>query len=119
MPVNRLADFRNSQIVGAFDKKALFTAEHPLPNKSEWDVLVRQFMQDMPATYEFLFSGKKLSQLELYTCILLTLDYEEGTIVGLTQTSSPAVSIAKSRVNQKLFKEKSAATLKFNLKRAV
>ena len=39
--------------------------------------------------------------------------------LALTQTSSPAVSIAKSRVNQKLFKEKSAATLKFNLKRAV
>ena len=114
---NRFADFKNCQIVSVFSKKALFTKEHPLPNKAEWNALVSQFMTDLPAVYQFFFDGKALSPLELYTCILLILDYEEGVIVGLTQTSSSAVSIAKRRANQKLFKEKSATTLKYNLKR--
>jgi tetratricopeptide (TPR) repeat protein len=114
---NRFADFKNSQIVSVFSKKALFTKEHPLPNKAEWNALVSQFMTDMPAVYQIFFDGKTLSPLELYTCILLILDHEESVVVGLTQTSSSAVSIAKRRANQKLFKEKSATTLKYNLKR--
>ena len=118
-PQNRYDDFKNSQIVGVFGKKALFSKDHPIPNKAEWNVLINQFRTDMPATYQFFFDGKKLSPLELYTCILLILDYEEGVIVGLTQTSSSAVSIAKSRANQKLFHEKSAITLKYNLKKVI
>ena len=115
-PQNRFADFKNSQIVNVFGKKAHFTKDHPVPNKSEWNALVGQFREDMPATYQFFFDGKKLSPLELYTCILLLLDFEEGTIVGLTQSSSTTLSNAKSRANQKLFNEKSAVTLKYNLK---
>ena len=64
-------------------------------------------------------SLKKLSELELRTCILLILDFEEGAIVGLTQTSSAVVSIAKRRANQKLFNEKTATTLKYNLKKLI
>lgn len=116
---NHFDDFKNSQIVAVFAKKSLFTREHPAPNKSEWNALVRQFQKDMPAAYKAFHAGKKLSPLELYTCILLMLDYEESTIVGLTETSSPAVSTAKSRANQKLFGEKSAVTLKYNLERTI
>jgi len=118
-PQNRFTDFKNSQIVNVFGKKAHFTKDHPVPNKSEWNTLVGQFREDLPATYQFFFDGKKLSPLELYTCILLILDFEEGAIVGLTQTSNAAVSNAKSRANQKLFNEKSAVTLKYNLKSIV
>lgn len=116
---NHFDDFKNSQIVAVFAKKSLFTREHPAPNKSEWNALVRQFQKDMPAAYKAFHAGKKLSPLELYTCILLMLDYEESTIVGLTETSSPAVSTAKSRANQKLFGEKSAVTLKYNLEKTI
>lgn len=116
---NHLDDFKNSSIVNVFAKKSLFTKEHPLPNKSEWGVLVRQFKVDMPAAYQFFVTGNPLSQLELYTCILLLLDYEEGVIVGLTKSSSSTISIAKRRANQKLFNEKSATLLRYNLKRII
>lgn len=116
---NHFEDFKNSSIVNVFEKKSLFTKEHPLPNKSEWGVLLRQFKKDMPAAYQFFAKGNPLSQLELYTCILLLLDYEEGVIAGLTKSSSSTVSIAKRRANQKLFNEKSATLLRYNLKRII
>ena len=111
--------FKCSKIVGVFSKKALFTKEHPIPNKAEWAALENQFINDMPATYRMLNKNKKLSSLELNTCILLLLDYEESTIVGLTGTSSQSVSIAKRRANMKIFNEKSAVTLKYYLKRLI
>ena len=116
---NHFDSFKNSQIVSTFKKKSLFTKEHPIPNKAEWNALVQQFIKDMPAAYQFFLEHKKLSPLELHTCILIILDYEEGVIVGLTQTSSTAVSIAKRRANQKLFKEKSAFSLRYHLKKLV
>ena len=112
---NSLDDFKNSQIVDIFEKKAQFTIDHPIPNKWEWNALVKQFKKDLPSVYATFQQGKKLSPLELHTCILLILDYEEGIIVGLTKTSSQAVSIAKGRANMKLFKEKGAVSLKNNL----
>lgn len=114
---NHLDIFKSSQIVELFGKKALFTRDHPIPNKSEWNALVREFKKDMPVAYQAFNKDKKLSRLELYTCILLMLDYEESVIVGLTETSSQAVSTAKRRANQKLFNEKSAITLKYNIER--
>jgi hypothetical protein len=116
---NKLEHFKDSQIVKVFSKKALFTKDHPVPNRAEWNVLINQFIKDMPETFNFFSTGKKLSQLELQTCILLILDYEEGIIAGLTKSSSAAISIAKGRANQKLFKEKSALTLKYNLKKMI
>lgn len=71
----------------------------------------------MPAAYQAFNVGKKLSTLELYTCILLILGYQESIIVGLTGASSQSISLAKSRANQKLFNEKGAVTLKYNLER--
>jgi len=111
------ADFKNSKMVEVFAKKAQLTMEHPLPNDAEWNALVNQFKANMPATYQFFFEERKLSRLELYTCILLILDFDESAIVGLTQSSSSAISIAKGRANSKLFHETGAKRLKYNLKR--
>ena len=111
-----LADFKNSKIVEVFAKKAQFSKEHPVPNDAEWKVLVSQFQTDMPSMYLFI-EERKLSRLELYTCILLMLDFEEGAIAGLNNTSKATISIAKGRANSKLFHETSAKRLKYNLKK--
>ena len=113
-----LQDFKESQIVKTFAEKSLFTKEHPVPNKAEWDMLEQQFRNDLPGLCR-LFEDKGLSDLELRTCLLLMLDYDEGTIAGLTQSSSPAVTTAKARANQKLFHQKGAKTLKIRLKRLI
>jgi hypothetical protein len=109
-------EFKNSQIVGMFKKKSTFSREHPLPNKAEWNMLNDCFMRNMPSLSRFVYEGR-LSPLEIRICILLILDFEEGTIAGLTQSSSAAVSIAKRRANKKLFNVNSATTLKYNLKK--
>ena len=115
---DNLDHFLNSQIVVVFGKKALLTKDHPIPNKAEWKVLIKQFSEDMPATFQF-FKLKKLSELQIKICILLLMDYKEGVIVELAKSSSESVSVAKSRANERLFGEKGAKTLKFHLEKLV
>ena len=113
-----LRDFKESQIVKTFAEKSQFSKDHPVPNQAEWDMLEQQFRKDMPDLCR-LFEDKGLSDLEFRTCLLLLLDYDEGTIAGLTQSSSQTINSAKVRANQKLFNEKGAKTLHRALKKII
>ena len=113
-----LRDFKESQIVKTFAEKSQFSKDHPVPNQAEWDMLEQQFRKDMPGLCR-LFEDKGLSDLEFRTCLLLLLDYDEGTIAGLTQSSSQTINSAKARANQKLFNEKGAKTLHRALKKLI
>ncbi len=113
-----LRDFKESQIVKTFAEKSQFSKDHPVPNQAEWDMLEQQFRKDMPGLYR-LFEDKGLSDLEFRTCLLLLLDYDEGTVAGLTQSSSQTINSAKVRANQKLFNEKGAKTLHRALKKLI
>ena len=113
-----LRDFKESQIVKTFAEKSQFSKDHPVPNQAEWDMLEQQFRTDMPGLYR-LFEDKGLSDLEFRTCLLLLLDYDEGTVAGLTQSSSQTINSAKARANQKLFNEKGAKTLHRALKKLI
>lgn len=110
-----LEDFSNSKIAQIFIKKAELKSERPIPTEAEWKFLVLQFSKDLPSTYQSFGGNKALSTLELRTCILLLLDFTEKTIVMMTQSTSPTVSQAKARANEKLFGEKYAPSLKNNL----
>ena len=113
-----LRDFKESKIVKTFAEKSQFSKDHPVPNQAEWDMLEQQFRKDMPGLCR-LFEDKGLSDLEFRTCVLLLLDYDEGTIAGLTQSSSQTINSAKVRANQKLFNEKGAKTLHRALKKLI
>ena len=113
-----LRDFKESQIVKTFAEKSQFSKDHPVPNQAEWDMLEQQFRKDMPGLCR-LFEDKGLSDLEFRTCLLLLLDYDEGTIAGLTQSSSQTINSAKVRANQKLFNEKGAKSLHRALKKLI
>ena len=113
-----LQDFKESQIVKTFAEKSQFSKEHPVPNKAEWDMLGQQFRTDMPGLCR-QFEDCGLSDLEFRTCVLLLLDYDEGTIAGLTQSSSQTVNMGKTRANQKLFSQKGAKTLNRALKKLI
>ena len=113
-----LRDFKESQIVKTFAEKSQFSKDHPVPNQAEWDMLEQQFRKDMPGLCR-LFEDKGLSDLEFRTCLLLLLDYDEGTIAGLTQSSSQTINSAKARANQKLFNEKGAKSLHRALKKLI
>ena len=113
-----LRDFKESQIVKTFAEKSQFSKDHPVPNQAEWDMLEQQFRKDMPGLYR-LFEDKGLSDLEFRTCLLLLLDYDEGTVAGLTRSSSQTINSAKVRANQKLFNEKGAKSLHRALKKLI
>lgn len=97
-----------------FYKKKEYPA-NPVPTKAEWRALEIQFSKDMPSTYKTLAKDKKLSPLELHVCILLILDFEDSSIVNLTDSISQTVTTAKSRANKKIFNVKGAQTLKAGL----
>ena len=81
-------------------------------------MLEQQFGKDMPGLCR-LFEDKGLSDLEFRTSLLLLLDYDEGTVAGLTQSSSQTINSAKVRANQKLFIEKGAKTLQNQIRSAL
>lgn len=113
--IDNLSDFENSKIVEVFRKKKDFRSDNPIPNKAEWRALEVQFSKDMPSAYKIIAKDKKLSPLELHVCILLVLDFEDSSIVNLTDSISQTITKAKSRANQKIFNEKGAQTLKAGL----
>ena len=113
--VDDLEKFENSKIVSVFNKKKDFKSDNPIPNKAEWRALEMQFSKDMPTIYKILAKEKKLSPLELHTCILLFLDFEDGAIANLSNAIPQTITTAKSRANKKIFNEKGAQTLKVGL----
>lgn len=112
---DNLSEFENSKIVEVFRNKRDFSTSKTMPSKAEWRSLEVQFSKDMPAVFNVLAKEKKLSPLELRVCILFILDFEDSSIVNLTDSIPQTISNAKSRANRKIFSEKGAQTLKTNL----
>ena len=116
---DNLSEFEDSGIANILRNKKDFSLSKKMPNKAEWRMLEVQFSKDMPAAYKVLTKEKKLSPLELRVCILLILDFEDSSIVYLTDSISQTISNTKSRANKKIFKEKGAQTLRANLLRMI
>ena len=113
--IDQLNDFINSKIAQLFYKKAAHKTERFIPNEAEWELLLREFYKFMPAAYERFCIKGALSTLELRTTILLILNFPEGVIAKITESSSPAISTAKARANYKLFKKREASSFRRNL----
>lgn len=112
---NHVEHFLNSPIANQFHRKATSKIEKEVPSESEWKMLIAEFRKDNPATYKTFVSGKSLSTMELRICILLLLDMPEKSISSMINSSSSTVSNLKARANEKLFGQKDARPLKFNL----
>ena len=114
---DNLEVFADSKIAVLFKRKSEDKTERPIPSEAEWRLLESQFCKDMPTSYEQFCAGRKLSPLELRTCILLILGYPESVIVKMTEKLPQVVTTAKTRANEKLFGQKEAYSLKSNLLR--
>lgn len=112
---DRLEQFGKSRVVEVFRNKMNFKADNPSPNKSEWRALELQFSKDMRSVYKMFTTEKKLSPLELHICILLLMDFDDASIVVLTNSMPQTISTSKSRANKKLFNAKGATSLKSRL----
>lgn len=117
--VDDLTAFENSKITQVFYKKKDFKLNNPIPNKAEWRALEIQFSKNMPTIYKVLTKDKKLSPLELHVCMLLILDFEDSSIVNLTDSIPQTITTVKSRANKKIFNEKGAQTLRAGLSQLI
>ena len=74
-----------------------------------------QFKKNMPAEQVAICKKGLLSKLELQACILIILEFTNGEIATLFDTTPQRITNIKSRINKKLFNDESASTLPANL----
>ena len=74
------------------------------PTESEWDSLMKEISEALPAFYSFITSDSQLSDMERKTCVLVRLGFKTKEImVLLGENNMQSVSNLKSRVKKKLF----------------
>ena len=74
------------------------------PAESEWDSLMKEISEALPAFYSFITSDSQLSDLERKTCVLVRLGFKTKEImVLLGENNMQSVSNLKFKVKKKLF----------------
>jgi hypothetical protein len=74
------------------------------PAESEWDSLMKEISEALPAFYSFITSDSQLSDMERKTCVLVRLGFKTKEImVLLGENNMQSVSNLKSKVKKKLF----------------
>ena len=113
----RLEALRESEIANLFNQKKRHTLKSSTPSEAEWKQLADAFAHYVPSFTATIANEKQLSEQEWRVCLLQYLDFSTGEAAILLDTTSQAVTNAKSRANQKLFSEEKASTLGRNLKK--
>jgi len=113
----RLEALRESEIANLFYQKKRHTLKSSTPSEAEWKQLADAFAHYVPSFTATIANEKQLSEQEWRVCLLQYLDFSTGEAAILLDTTSQAVTNAKSRANQKLFSEEKASTLGRNLKK--
>ena len=74
------------------------------PAESEWDSLMKEISEALPAFYSFITNDSQLSDMERKTCVLVRLGFKTKEImVLLGENNMQSVSNLKSKVKKKLF----------------
>ena len=111
---------KNSDLVRQFHDKARGSRKTTLPTVDMWMSLSKQFAQNMPFIHAIMTNAvDKLSVLESRAYMLLELDFSNSEICILLDVSPQRLSNIKTRINQKLFNDNSASTLKSNVNNAL
>lgn len=104
----------NNKIVVAFKSMASPKKNTPTPNCEEWKELI-DFICHCYPIFAQQINDKKLSLQELKVCVLTRLEFSNGEMQVLLNTSSQSITNMKSKVNKKIFNKDGAATLYKNL----
>ena len=109
------AAIMGSEIVLSFKDKAKGKRNTPLPNGGDWEHLMGLFSKNLPAFYGGILMNENLTTLEKEICMLCRLNFNGGEIAVLLDKSSQSITNLKTKINFKLFGQKSAVTLRKNL----
>ena len=105
----------DNNIYQRFKQMAIPALGHHVPTDSDWNELECIFAENYPLFYQKLRNRYDSFVLEFRVCILVRLRFTSSEIVILLNSSKASVSNAKSKANEKLFGEKGASTLYFNM----
>lgn len=111
------AAIMGSDIVCSFQEKATGRRETQSPTDGDWQRLMGMFAKSLPTFYEGILMNDDLTMLEKQICMLCRLNFSNGQISVLLGKSAQSVTNTKTKVNIKLFGQKSASSLKKNLMR--
>ena len=115
-PTDEKSELRFNHLINSFHRKCSGRKGESQPKEKEWKELIVQFKKNMPVEQVAVCKKGLLSKLELQACILIMLDFSNGEIAVLFNTTPQRITNIKSRINKKLFNDESASTLQANLK---
>ena len=111
------AAIMGSEIVLSFKDKAKGKRNAPLPTDGDWQRLMGLFSKSLPTFYRGILMNEDLSKFEKEICMLCRLNFYNSEIGVLLSKSTQSITNTKCKVNDKLFGQKSATSLKKNLVR--
>ena len=109
------AAIMGSDIVVAFQKMASVKPKSQVPTVGDWQRLMGMFAKSIPKFYEGILLNDDLTKLEKEICMLCRLNFSNGQISVLLDKSTQSVTNTKSKVNIKLFGQKTVTSFKKNL----
>ena len=111
------AAIMGNKVVHSFEDMAKGKRDVPMPTEGDWQSLIGLFSKNLPAFYGEILLNDGLTKLEKEICMLCRLNFPNGEMAVLLDKSTQSVTNIKSKVNFKLFGEKSATSLKKNFMR--
>ena len=108
-------DLPVQELVEQFLLRATEIGRHERPDGREWRVLMRRFCVQAPAGVSRPVRNGLLTVAQSRVYMLLVLGYGNDDIYTLLEMSPQRLTNLKAAINEKLFGERSAATLRERL----
>lgn len=111
----KLSAWLGSDVVARFKEMAKPKRGQKCPAEDDWRDLSTVMEQCLPIQYDKIFNGMSLGNQEQQVGMLLCAGFSNGEMSVLLSTSAQRITNVKSKVNEKLFGVKNAASLQKNL----
>jgi len=108
--------FRSDSVVGHFTRASQKLNAHTLVSSSDWEALNMSASRLIPGFYNSISRDGRLTEREKSVAILLWLNFRESQISALLNITPQSTTNLKSRINERLFSDSRASTLKGRLK---
>jgi hypothetical protein len=111
---NAMIKLKDSKIVTVF-KSFASKPDSRKPTEKDWEGLYKTFEMNLPTFFIEIKDMYGLSPLELQATLLMCLGFSNVELCGILEKSSQRVTNIKADVNQKIFNDKKASSLRRNL----
>lgn len=118
-----MKDAKNGIVQEAFYGSSIYklfydskdNGKHLMSNK-EWNLFTDLFRDYFSTYYDYIVSFEALSEDHIRVCMLIRVGFKESAMANLMDRTSSRINKLKMQINEKLFNDSSAKTLRNNLK---